>query len=274
MKKLSLSLVVTTYNWPGALDLVLMSIRGQSMGFLEVIVADDGSDEKTAKVIREHGKYFQPSLIHSWQEDLGFRAARSRNLAIARARGDYIVMIDGDMVLHPHFIRDHIFYAQKGCFVQGVRAKMSAAGTLDVLTRRDIHIKSLDTRLKSKRFGFRSNVLSWLFSGTRLINKLSMIQTCNMAFFRSDCIAVNGFNEDFIGWGREDSEFGARLLHSGIKRKDLRFNAVAYHLHHEGVSRKMLEQNHQLFLATLKEKKLRCQNGIDKHMQHVRLGRE
>jgi glycosyltransferase involved in cell wall biosynthesis len=262
---------VTTYNWPNALDLVLLSIRGQSTSPLEVIVADDGSDEKTAKLIEEHRQHFQPSLIHSWQEDLGFRAARSRNLAIARAKGEYIVIIDGDMILHPHFIRDHICYAKKSCFVQGARAKLSATGTLDLMKTRDIQIKSLDFRLKSKRYGLRSNALSWLFSGARLTNKLSMIQTCNMAFFRSDCIAVNGFNEDFVGWGREDSEFGARLLHAGIMRRDLRFNAVAYHLHHEGASRKMLERNHQIFLATLKENKLWCQNGIDKHIQLVSL---
>ena len=94
-----------------------------------------------------------------------------------------------------------------------------------------------------------------------------MIQTCNMAFFRSDCVKVNGFNEDFIGWGREDSEFGARLLNAGVKRRDLRFGAVAYHLHHQGASRTMLDRNNQLLLETLGERKLWCKNGIDKHLK-------
>jgi glycosyltransferase involved in cell wall biosynthesis len=271
MKKPTLSLIVTTYNWPKALDLVLLSIQRQSENPLEVIVADDGSDEKTAKVVEEHRQSFRCSLIHAWQEDLGFRAARCRNLAIAQARGEYIVIVDGDMILHTNFVQDHRCYARTGFFVQGVRAKLSVTGTLDVIKGRDIQIRSFDSRLKSKRYGIRSKLLSRLFSGTRLVNQLSMIQTCNMAFFRSDCLEVNGFNEDFIGWGREDSEFGARLLHAGVKRRDLRFNAVAYHLHHEGASRKMLDKNHQIFLTTLNDRKLWCNNGIDKHLQHIDL---
>lgn len=266
---MTLTLVITTYNWPEALHTVLLSVQRQSRPPTEVIVADDGSDSRTRELIEQSRAQLKVPLMHSWHEDLGFRAARSRNLAIAKARGDYIAMIDGDMILHPNFIEDHSNYAKRGYFVQGARAKLSAAGTKHVLEAQNIDITLLDRRLKSKRYGVYSKTLSWLFSGTRLINKLSNIQTCNMAFFKSDCINVNGFNEDFVGWGREDSEFGARLFHAGIKRRDLRFNAVAYHLHHEGASRKMLDKNHQIFLATLNDRKRWCDNGIDKHLQHI-----
>ena len=85
-----------------------------------------------------------------------------------------------------------------------------------------------------------------------MTNKLNMIQTCNMAFFKNDCLRVNGFNEDFIGWGREDSDFAAKLLHSGVKRRDLKFKGIGYHIHHEGNSREMLQRNHQIYLDTLK----------------------
>ena len=268
---MNLTLVITTYNWPEALKAVLLSVQCQKRLPTEVIVADDGSDQRTRELVEGFQAHLGVPLIHSWQEDLGFRAARSRNLAIAKAGGDYIVMIDGDMILHQSFITDHINYAKRGYFVQGVRAKLSEAGTQSVLEGINVNIKGFDSRLKSKRYAFHSQMLSRLFSGTRLVNKLSMIQTCNMAFFKSDCLEVNGFNEDFIGWGREDSEFGARLLHAGVKRRDLRFNAVAYHLHHEGASRKMLDKNHQIFLTTLNDRKLRCNNGIDKHLQHIDL---
>jgi glycosyltransferase involved in cell wall biosynthesis len=268
---MNLTLVITTYNWPEALKAVLLSVQCQNRLPTEVIVADDGSDQRTRELVERFQAHLGVPLIHSWQEDLGFRAARSRNLAIAKAGGDYIVMIDGDMILHPSFIKDHSDYAKRGYFIQGVRAKLSEAGTQSVLEGINVNIKSFDSRLKSKRYALHSKMLSRLFSGTRLVNKLSMIQTCNMAFFRSDCIEVNGFNEDFIGWGREDSEFGARLLHAGVKRRDLRFNAVAYHLHHEGASRKMLDKNHQIFLTTLNDRKLWCNNGIDKHLQHIDL---
>jgi len=264
---MTLTLVITTYNWPEALKAVLESVNHQIHRPIEVIIADDGSDHRTREVIDRSRAQMEIPLIHSWHEDLGFRAARSRNLAIAKAKGDYIVLIDGDMILHPSFTRDHSGYARRGHFVQGVRAKLSAAGTQSLLEGTSVNIKSFDSRLKSKRYGLHNQVLSWMFSGTRFVNKLSMIQTCNMAFFRSDCVKVNGFNEDFIGWGREDSEFGARLLHAGVKRRDLRFGAVAYHLHHQGASRTMLDRNNQLLLETLGERKLWCKNGIDKHLK-------
>ena len=91
-----------------------------------------------------------------------------------------------------------------------------------------------------------------------------------MAFFKDDCMKVNGFNEDFIGWGREDSEFGVRLMNIGIKRRDLKFKAIGYHIRHEGISREMLEKNHQIYLNTLNNKLIWSNNGIDKYIKTVK----
>ena len=46
-----------------------------------------------------------------------------------------------------------------------------------------------------------------------------------MAFFKGSLLKVNGFNEDFVGWGREDTELTVRLLNAGVKRKNIKFNA-------------------------------------------------
>jgi predicted glycosyltransferase involved in capsule biosynthesis len=51
-----------------------------------------------------------------------------------------------------------------------------------------------------------------------------------MSFSKKDLLAVNGFNEDFIGWTREDSEFAARLFNYGLKRKRHPFVAICFHL--------------------------------------------
>ena len=100
-----ISLIITTYNRPDALLLVLKSIEVQSLSPLEVIIADDGSDEKTMELINNFSAQSNLTIIHSFQKDKGFRAAKSRNKAIAKSKGDYIVLIDGDMILHPEFIR-------------------------------------------------------------------------------------------------------------------------------------------------------------------------
>jgi len=266
MRNLKTSLIITTYNWPEALFLVLKSIKNQTMLPDEIIVADDGSAEDTKDMIKKFSKDFKLKIIHSWQKDEGFRAAMSRNKAIAKARGEYIIMIDGDMILHPDFIKDHTSFARINSFVQGMRAKLSKEKSNDIMQTKNIIFQNFDKGLKSKRYGIHNQFLSFLFSGLRVINKLNMLQTCNMAFYKKDALKINGFNEAFIGWGREDSEFGARMLNAQIARRDLRFSAVAYHIHHEGNSRKMLDHNHQIYLNTLKRKLVHCKNGINQYI--------
>ena len=264
-KLITAALIITTYNRPDALNLVLNSLAHQTMTPTEVVIADDGSDHKTLDVVNRHKNVFGNRLLHSWQEDVGFRAAMSRNKAIAKTSADYVIVIDGDMVLHPSFIEDHVHFAKRGTFVQGSRAKLSDQGTLRAITAGKFRFKTLDPDLKSRRYGIRSDILKLLFSGAPLFDQVSMLQTCNMAFFRSDFIAVNGFNEDFEGWGREDTEFGIRLLNSGVRRRNLKFSAIAYHLHHDGESRASLPRNDQILEETVRRRATWCENGFNKY---------
>ena len=87
-----------------------------------------------------------------------------------------------------------------------------------------------------------------------------------MAFFKQDCVNVNGFNNDFEGWGREDSEFAVRLLNSGINRKNLRFNAIQFHLWHFEITRESLSQNNVILNSSINSKSNWCINGIDKYL--------
>lgn len=109
MTKISqdISLIITTYNNPAFLELILKSILSQRLMPLEVIIADDGSTYETRVLIDSYRKFFLVPLIHSWIPDEGFRVAKSRNKAIARAKGNYIVVIDGDIVVNKYFISDH-----------------------------------------------------------------------------------------------------------------------------------------------------------------------
>lgn len=122
---MSISLIVTTYNRPEALILVLKSIELQTLIPSEVIVADDGSDEKTKNLIFDFSLQTDLDITHSFQEDLGFRAAEARNKAISMSKGDYIVLIDGDVVLHPEFIADHLKNSKFGYFIQGSRSLLT-----------------------------------------------------------------------------------------------------------------------------------------------------
>ncbi len=258
------SLIITTYNRPDALLLVLRSIEGQITLPYEVIIADDGSTNDTKEVVTSFQEKSDIRVIHSWQEDSGFRAAKSRNKAIAKATGKYIILIDGDMILHPEFINDHINNTQSGYFVQGSRVLLTQDKTKQTLDQQKINFSLLSNGLQNRKNAFHSNILSKLFSNKR--NYLRGIRTCNMAFYKQDCININGFNNEFEGWGREDSEFIMRLLNSGINRKNVRFNAIQFHLWHNENIRDSLEKNDAIFQEAIENRTKWCNNGIDSYL--------
>lgn len=254
------SLIITTYNWKEALEAVLLSVKTQSVLPDEVIVADDGSRSDTRELIERFQKTFPVPLIHSWQEDNGFQLSMSRNRAIAVASGDYLIMIDGDIVLSKQFIESHKKAAKPGWFVQGGRVqvgpefsqKIMAEGRLPTVFSRGI---------RNRKNCISSSVLSRLISYER--NNDHATRGCNMAFWRADVLEVNGFNQGFVGWGREDSEFVHRMLNCGKKRLYLKFAGVGFHLYHQENSRATLSQNDLILEATIANKLKRCEHGID-----------
>jgi len=258
---MKLTLIITTYNWPESLFLVLQSIKRQTVLPFEVIIADDGSTDITKKLIYKWNKNSSINIIHSWQEDLGFRAARSRNKAILKSSGDYIVLIDGDMILHPKFIQDHIEIAERGFFVQGSRVLLSENLTKKTLSENIYNFSFFSFGIKNRKNALHSKLFYKLFS--RKINNLSAIRSCNMGFYLKDCININGFDNNFEGWGREDSEFAVRMMNAGINRKNVRFAAIQFHLWHNENSRLALKHNDDILQNSINNNIKWCQNGIN-----------
>jgi glycosyltransferase involved in cell wall biosynthesis len=254
--------VVTTYNRPSELGRVLGALLIQSKLPHEVIVADDGSGPETGELLREFASGAPFPVVHSWQDDKGFRAARSRNLAVRKSTGDYIIFLDGDCVVERTFIEDHLRLAERGCFVQGKRVLVSRKAS-----------EGFGPELANSRGRLLLLALSGRISNSHHIMRLpafpasrgsSMrgIKTCNMGVFREDLFAVNGFDEAFEGWGREDSEFASRLYRLGLMRKDHPFMAVCFHLWHAEVARGSLERNDEMLAKALESGLLRCEQGI------------
>lgn len=258
----TVSLIITTYNWPTALKLSLESIINQTHTPNEIIIADDGSTSETKEVI-QHFVQTNPQLnvIHSWQEDKGFRLSRSRNLAIKKSKGDYLIIIDGDMILERHFVEDHLHVAKEKRFVSGRRVLLKEAYSKDIVQHR--HLPSLfSAGIKKHRFlSIRNITLSTLRSSIN--TKTCGILGCNMAFFRRDAIAINGFNEAFVGWGAEDTEFVARMLNNGCEKMKLKHLAIGYHLYHPEACRSMKESNCDILQETLVQNLTYCTDGLN-----------
>ena len=263
-EKVTVSLIITTYNWKEALELSLLSALDQTQPAYEIIIADDGSREDTRDLVSLITGNCQVPIYHIWQEDKGFRAARIRNKAMAQATGQYIIFIDGDIILHKSFIKDHEEAARPRFFSQGSRVLLNSSKSARVLKEKQRFFSFFESGLKNRKNAIHSGFLSRLV--TRKSKNLNGIRTSNFAFWRADGIAVNGFNEDFEGWGREDSEFAARLMTSGVQRQTLRFRALSFHLFHPANSRCSLERNDRLLEQAIRTGSTWCINGIDKRL--------
>jgi len=269
---MKISLVILTYNWPEALNRVLESVAGQRRMPDEVLIADDGSGAATADVVRRWQERLPVPLRHIWQQDQGFRAARCRNLGIAASQGDYVVLLDGDMLLHRDFIADHAAFAEPGFFLQGGRLKASAAETERLLAGgrptfapwmdADFHEFDGTRRL----YAFRQPLLARWKARARNGGR---VMSCNMSFWRADLLQVNGFDERMEGYGAEDRELAARLENTGLRRRGLKWAALAVHLWHNSRAPPDVDDmtlpNNRLFHATRTQKLTRCTQGIDTH---------
>lgn len=265
-KPRSCSLIITTYNQKERLALVLDSVRDLAVLPTEVLIADDGSAQDTRILIESFAHDFPCPLRHIWHEDRGFRASEIRNKAIKAARGEYIIIIDGDMILEPHFVADHLTYAKPKVCLQGSRVILDSKETKNLIEcyqkgcERAYKIAFNKGGIKAKRIGvlaqwiYRASKVDYGVFQTRELVK--GVRSCNMSFFKADCEAINGFNESFVGWGREDSEFVARFLFNGGQLRRLKFAGVAYHIYHDENPRDMLEVNHNIYLETIREKKI------------------
>ncbi len=259
----TLALIINTFNQPDYLDRVLRAVSWQSVLPDEVLLADDGSEAPTRELFLHWpvGQKFRAE--HLWQPHEGFRRAQILNQSIAAARSDYLVFLDGDTVPHPDFVADHRAAARQGFFVQGHRALVGQKAAA-WFGKNNFSADRRRAMLQNQVSGLK-NSFRWPFAVRKTKNHLRGIRGCNLAIWRADLARVNGYNEDFTGWGREDSELAARLMNAGIQRLGLRGRALCFHLWHPPASRANLVTNDGLLERTLREKITRCEHGLDRH---------
>jgi glycosyltransferase involved in cell wall biosynthesis len=263
-----ISVIVTTYNREDALDTVLRSLALQSDRDFEVIVADDGSGPATAKLIDAWKTKIAHRVEHVWHTDHGFRAAEIRNLAILAARGAYCIFLDGDCIVRRDFVAIHRRLADPGWFVTGNRILLSSELTTRVLRE----------NLTPETWG----PARWLVERGRAgINRLSALlrlplgplrrlrqktwrgaRSCNLAIWRVDLDRVDGFDANYSGWGKEDSDIIVRLLHAGVRRKDGVFATGVIHLWHAEADRSGLSENERKLGAVVIGDRVRAQRGL------------
>lgn len=261
------SIIVTTYNWPDALKLVLLSLNNQTNRQFEVIIADDGSTDDTRDMIQGLSSELNFPFKHIWQEDTGFRAARSRNKAVLASEGDYLIFLDGDCIVRPDFVQQHLSLSKAGWFIRGNRVKLNELYTAKLL--KSGAIDELSDPVKLLKYWLKREVKRFLplaripFGAIRKLKKKKWkgVKTCNLSLSRQDFVDVNGFNESFEGWGHEDADLAIRLIRNNIYRIEGTYATTVFHCYHKEQDR-MNEEKNRLMLEQSFRDELKPKNGL------------
>jgi glycosyltransferase involved in cell wall biosynthesis len=262
------SVIVSTYNRPAALERVLDGLAAQSVPPAEVVVADDGSGEPTrALLAARRGDPF--ALHHVWQPDEGFRLARVRNLAALRAAGDWLHFLDGDCVPRPRFVARILRLAEAGVALAGDRILLSPMLTETIeRDRLPIHRWRIGRWTRERLHGGVNRLLPFAYWPLRAgrghrATDWRLLRGANFGLRRVDLFAVNGFEEGFSGWGLEDSEFAVRLVNHGITLRSGRLALGVLHLWHRENPRGGLARNTALLDEAMRERRTRARRGLD-----------
>lgn len=262
------TLIISTYNRPDALRLCVLSALRQTRLPDQIVIGDDGSGPETARTVKELQALSPVPITHVWQEDKGFRVARIRNLSVAAATGDYIIQVDGDIIMDRRFVSDHLALSQPGTILRGRRVCLT-----DTASRRICatpahlpHLGLFSRGIESRRM----NALHLMPMAKRIAagyrKNRPGIMGCNMSFWREDFVAVNGYDESFNGWGFEDSDLAIRMQMNGVRKHDLKFVAIAWHLHHGHPYMANKDENYKRMQCNRKAGEVRSSLGIDRHL--------
>jgi glycosyltransferase involved in cell wall biosynthesis len=229
-----IAVIVSTYQRPSHLKRCLLSLCLQRdvAGRMEVVVADDGSQDETAAVVNCFARRASFRLAFTTHPHDGFRLAQSRNEGVRASTASYLLFVDGDCVLPSDHVRQHLDFRRTGSAAAGDCARLdqtASAGVNDgaVLSQR---IHQLVTKREQKRV--RTKALKG-----RVYNRLGLanrprLTGNNIGVARTDFERINGFDEMFVGWGLEDRDLQRRLAMIGVRFRSILHRTTTYHLWH------------------------------------------
>ena len=267
-----ISVIVSTYNSELWLNKVLIGFNNQTFRDFEILVADDGSNQKTKDLIKRIKPNLFYKIKHVWHPDNGFQKTIILNKALSQTKGKYIVFTDGDCIPKADFLEKHNKFKQTGFFLSGGCFRLN--GYLSNLINEDdilsencfsyswLRIKGLPISFKNLKI-----LVNDFFAET-----LNLITTTrpswnghNSSGWKKDIISVNGFDER-MRYGGEDRELGERLINLGIRSKQIRYSAICLHLYHERsyVNENSWKKNNKIRSETRSKKLIRTKFGLIK----------
>jgi glycosyltransferase involved in cell wall biosynthesis len=233
-----ISIILSTYNQPDWLEKALWGYASQQDRDFEIVIADDGSGPATRERIQQMQSRTGLRIQHVWHPDRGFQKCAILNRAIVAARGNYLIFSDGDCVPRADFVAVHRSLAQRGRFLSGGYTKLSeslshALTREDVVTGRAFEPQWLAAGGLSSPPWAKHVARGWF---ARWLDFLTTTKPSwnghNASAWKDDLVRVNGFDER-MQYGGEDRELGERLIHLGLRPRQIRHRAVVLHLEHQ-----------------------------------------
>lgn len=230
---MELSVLVTTYERPRNLERSLASLAVQRgvAGRFEVVVTDDGSRDGTHEIVRAFARRVPFPVRLTTHEHDGFRVARCRNEGVRESAGRYLVFSDGDCILPPRHLERHLRARRRGVVRAGKCYRLDRAAT-ERLTVADVESGAYrravtwGERWRVWRRWARDLECQWRRHPVR-----PKLAGYHFAIAREDFEAVNGFDEEYVGWGCEDDDLAERLRMAGLRIRTL-VGHGAYHMWH------------------------------------------
>ena len=230
------SVIICFYEKTQYLRVCLESLKSCTRDFDEVIIADDGSSEQIVNDVNQLVKDYLFPIVHAWHIRNGARRAACRNNGIRHATGDYLIFLDADFAVLPGAVGSHVAFAKPGYFAAGrckysteeqarrIFAEPASPGLLE-----NIYAELPDKPvLREHREFVRYGKLRKL----KLASARKQTFGGHFSIYKKDIESVNGYDENYIGWGGEDQDIAMRLVMAGMKGTSVIRTARILHLWH------------------------------------------
>jgi glycosyltransferase involved in cell wall biosynthesis len=262
------SIIIPVYNAVRHLELVLEGFSRQTFSEFELIVADDGSGPEMRELVERFRAQASFEVKYVYQPDEGFRKSRILNAAIRAAAADYLAFVDGDCVPHSRYLESHWKHREPRTVLMGRRVNLSERITSELTPEgvRSGALEKMSLRLLAQSLlgqgshwdegvYLRSAFLRRLFS-----HKEPYLLGSTYSLEKALMEEINGFNEEFVGYGGEDIEFEFRLRVAGARFKWVRHQAIQYHLYHQ--PRSVISTNLEIVEQTKRLGRATCAKGL------------
>lgn len=232
------TIIIPVYNRLNLLNLVIKGIEHHGSFIQELVVSDDGSDEDVLGLLENYATDLNFNVKYLRQERNGFRAAKCRNNGIRAASGEYIIFIDQDIIPSKGYYQRFVDNMEKGAFLVAYPVRLSKEQTSRITTSviEEADYKNIITKKQVRKIHAQFYQESYYFYKRKILKKIIYKPKLRSGVFgihKESLIKVNGFDENYKGWGNEDDDLGRRLCQSGIIGKNVFKDEYPIHLYHE-----------------------------------------